>query len=65
MTYEQLQKTPQKNVENLIRSLREVADMLEESGAKVLPHLCDSDQNAGQRLRDAMRDCHIGEVGHA
>jgi hypothetical protein len=61
MTYEQLQKTPQKKVDVLVRSLREVADLLEQDGAKVLPHLCDTDQNAGQRLRDAMRECHIHE----
>ena len=60
MSFASLQKTPQKKVDNLIRCLREVADMLEDSGAKVLPHLCDTDQNPGQRLREAMEECHIG-----
>jgi len=60
MTFEQLQKTPQKKVDHLILCLKEVTRMLEESGAKILPHLCDTDQNAGQMLRDAMEGCHIG-----
>jgi len=62
MTYDELQKLPKKKVNNLIACLHEVAAMLEEDGARVLPHLCDTDDNAGQRLRDAMFECHIGPL---
>lgn len=62
MTYAQLQKTSKKKVKNLIWRLREVADMLEKDGAKVLPHLCDTDDNPGQFLRDAMIECHIYDL---
>ncbi len=38
----------------LLASAKEVMDLLEEYGPSIVPHLMDSDQNAGQRLRDAI-----------
>jgi hypothetical protein len=43
----------------LVAAAREVMDMLEEHGRdergpSIVPHLLDSDQNAGQRLRDLL-----------
>lgn len=59
MTYDQLQKTDKKKIERLKSALKETLQLLEEDGAKVLPHLCDSDENPGSRLRQAMVECHI------
>ena|ERR1043166_65444 len=36
----------------LAESAREVMRLLDERGSRVVPHLVDSDQNPGQRLRD-------------
>lgn len=34
---------------------REVMDKLESHGAEIVPHLMDTDENAGQRLREALK----------
>jgi hypothetical protein len=39
---------------------KRVMDLLEEHGASILPHLLDTDENAGQQLREALE-----EVGDA
>jgi hypothetical protein len=48
---------------NLIRDLRavevsarEVMDLLEKHGPSIVPHLLDDDENAGERLRTALRE---------
>jgi hypothetical protein len=38
----------------LAEAAREVMDTLEEYGPSIVPHLLDTDQNAGQRLRDLL-----------
>lgn len=38
----------------LLAAAKDVMDLLREYGASIVPHLMDSDQNAGQRLRDAI-----------
>lgn len=38
----------------LLASAKEVMTKLEEHGGSVVPHLLDTDMNAGQRLRDAI-----------
>lgn len=41
-------------VKNLLGSAKEVMDLLEKYGASIVPHIMDTDENAGQRLRDAI-----------
>lgn len=38
----------------LLRAARDVMDLLEKHGPSIVPHLIDTDMNAGQRLRDAI-----------
>ncbi len=38
----------------LLTAAREVMRLLEEHGPSIVPHLMDDDENAGQRLRDAI-----------
>lgn len=38
----------------LLSAAKEVMALLEEYGAPIVPHLLDTDMNAGQRLRDAI-----------
>lgn len=38
----------------LLAAAKEVMSLLREYGPSIVPHLMDSDQNAGQRLRDAI-----------
>ncbi len=38
----------------LLAAAKEVMGLLQEYGPSIVPHLMDSDQNAGQRLRDAI-----------
>jgi hypothetical protein len=38
----------------LLAPAKQVMAMLEEHGPSIVPHLLDSDENAGQRLRDAI-----------
>lgn len=39
---------------DLLAAAKEVLGMLEEHGGSIVPHLLDTDMNAGQRLRDAI-----------
>ena len=41
-------------IDALLAAAKEVMGMLEEHGASIVPHLLDTDMNAGQRLRDAI-----------
>ena len=38
----------------LLKGAKAVMDMLKKNGPSIVPHLMDSDENAGQRLRDAI-----------
>ena len=38
----------------LLEAAKEVISLLEEHGGVIVPHLLDTDENAGQRLRDAI-----------
>ena len=40
----------------LLAAAKEVMAALQEHGSSIVPHLMDSDQNAGQRLRDAIAE---------
>lgn len=39
---------------DLLEAAKEVMECLEKHGASIVPHLLDSDDNPGQRLRDAI-----------
>lgn len=39
---------------DLLSAAREVMEALEKYGASIVPHLIDTDMNAGKRLRDAI-----------
>jgi len=41
---------------NLLRAAKEVMADLAEHGPSIVPHLMDTDNNAGQRLRDAIAE---------
>jgi hypothetical protein len=43
-----------KRLEEALRLGKIVMDMLEEHGPSIVPHLLDTDENAGQRFRDAL-----------
>ena len=42
------------NHEELLTAAKEVMELLQECGPSIVPHLLDTDQNAGQRLRSAI-----------
>jgi hypothetical protein len=39
----------------IYEAAKQVMDMLKKHGPSIVPHLLDSDENAGQRLRDALK----------
>ena len=39
---------------DLYEAAKEVMDTLEQYGGSIVPHLMDTDENAGQRLREAL-----------
>lgn len=39
---------------DLLKAAKEVIGLLEKHGGSIVPHLMDTDENAGQRLRDAI-----------
>ncbi|WP_276200607.1 hypothetical protein [Chelatococcus sp. XZ-Ab1] len=41
-------------MERAAKAAKEVMTLLDEHGASIVPHLLDSDENPGQRLRDAI-----------
>ena len=38
------------------KTAKEVMDLLQEYGAEIVPHLIDTDENPGQRLREALQE---------
>jgi hypothetical protein len=49
-----------KLIEQLVREGSAVMRLLEEHGPSIVPHLLDTDDNAGQRFRDALLDAALG-----
>ena len=45
----------------LLQAAEEAMEALAEYGASIVPHLMDTDQNAGQRLRDAIAEANSSE----
>lgn len=40
----------------LALAAKDVMELLQRDGAKIVPHLLDTDENAGQRLRDVLEE---------
>jgi hypothetical protein len=50
------QARPEPVNERLVEAAREVMDALEQHGPSIVPHLIDTDDNAGERLRTAITE---------
>jgi len=46
------QKSRDMEVKELVDGCKRVMDLLDEHGSEIVPHLMDTDENAGQKLRD-------------